>query len=181
MNKESPILFNGAMVRAILEGRKTQTRRPVKIPEGHHINVITMLDEHRGERPSFISCGVEFTASCVVGDTLWVRETWRPASTEDGHECFAYAADNRYQCGKPAGDFPAKWKPSIHMPRRAARTFLDVTGVRVERVSDISESDAMAEGFDGRRHFLDTWTELYHDWRCDTWVWVIDFKRRGEA
>lgn len=131
MIKERPIIFSSPMVRAILDGRKTQTRRVIKEKlmrgEGAHVN------------------------NCPYGkpgDRLWVRETWSKAKSPMSSEVF-YRAD-----GEPKGkQYPlsfvereSRWRPSIHMPRWASRILLEVTNVRVERLHDISEEDAIAEG-----------------------------------
>ena len=120
--KEHPILFSGDMVRALLDGRKTQTRRVVKIPIGK------------------CSYGVS-------GDHLWVRETWDAVEWEGEDEPKIYyradPAPDSYEWSRAAGD---KWRPSTHMPRWASRITLEITDIRVERVQDISEADAQAEG-----------------------------------
>lgn len=159
--KERPILFNGVMVRAILEGRKTQTRRPVKD--------IDLFGCFTGDCPHWqgTDCaeGVahfarEHSPFGQPGDRLWVRETfainhimagWDPIpkealSFDDGGE-LTYRADGDWkdQYEQIEGD-PPPWRPSIHMPRWASRINLEITGVRVERLRSISKEDAMAEG-----------------------------------
>ncbi|EKT4472993.1 hypothetical protein QEM11_003896 [Pseudomonas putida] len=166
--KERPILFSGPMVRAILEGRKTVTRRIVKATKSHADGII-MLDHGKGWWPFNMfgdsevdSDGMEYQIPCPhgkPGDRLWVRETWfcdhfevmrgpylKPAdlnvtdAREDG--TLVYAADGLtpYEADQPA------WKPSIHMPRWASRILLEVTDVRVERLQDISDDQARSEG-----------------------------------
>jgi hypothetical protein len=192
--KERPILFSGPMVRAILEGRKSQTRRVVK---------------HRND-----SCGDPIMPNdprmpCPFGgpgDRLWVRETWcceNPAyvaqykeepwrgSPDPDNARILYAADPVHQ---NAG---CSWRPSIFLPRWASRITLEVTGVRVERLQDISEADAMAEGvtqgvYRGPTGSIvatceDQVVEGYRDlwesingpgfWDANPWVWVVEFKR----
>lgn len=142
--KERPILFSAPMVRAILEGRKTQTRRVVRdiIWHGYegHCRVRLTPEDHKGNdvlddfRDGRIRCPYG-----QPGDRLWVRETW---ATFAGCGTVTYRASND---DNPMGS-PERWRPSIHMPRWASRIDLEVTGVRVERLQDISEADAMAEG-----------------------------------
>lgn len=212
MRKEVPIIFNGEMVRAIVAGRKTQTRRPVKqeLPVDCSPECLTpayyapLRVDRKGEQypgePVFGIWGDDWgrVAPCAPGDTLWVRETWR--SVDSAHECFAYAADKSFRCGNPypVNDVGAKWKPSIHMPRRAARVFLEVTAVRVELMNDITEADALAEGImeyepglfhwapfaagvtyfpTARAAFLALWDSIYGPAR--PWVWVIEFRKGG--
>lgn len=153
--REKPILFSGPMVRAILDGRKTQTRRIVK----HHLPTGLCDVRVMEEGPQIYGAGgVWLSLKCPfgeVGDRLWVRETWRGCD-----ECEMKVMVN-YQADDTVNDFwtvdsPAiarnmnlldwKWKPSIHMPRWASRITLEVTGVRVERLNEISEADAEAEG-----------------------------------
>lgn len=169
--KERPILFSGPMVQAILEGRKTQTRRVVKLSDptqtyaqfdddGWPMSEDIYGDWHRDDCPYG-----------VVGDRLWVRETWKYDDwTEEGEPYIRYAADNATQLMTPSDDWAdrvmsiwaelsapenynidqrardRKWRPSIFLPRWASRITLEVVSVRVERVQDISEEDAIAEG-----------------------------------
>lgn len=223
--KERPILFSGDMVRAILEGRKTQTRRAVKNLDPQNL-VETMSDAQwrkvNRELPP------DFTASYLCaygqpGDRLWVREKhrlWFPmlnnGNPVDDYWHVRYAADNTEiktragydcDCDSPAElgiDIePAKWRPSIHMPRWASRITLEITGVRVERLCQISEDDARAEGVqdggcvncgnssfpnpcgcrDPHPSYVDAFDRLWMDindessWHRSPWVWVIEFKR----
>jgi hypothetical protein len=136
MKIEHPILFTGEMVRAILEGRKTQTRRVIK-PQ-----------PHAGVRRSpFVKSGLEDGHGREIrcpyvqpGHTLWVRETWHSG---EGHGHVLYKEAHVDHC--PG----IKWKPSIHMPRWASRITLEVRDIKVERVQDITEEDASAEGVPG--------------------------------
>lgn len=143
--KERPILFSGPMVRALLDGTKTQTRRickpqPVaddKFVGGHFLPA---TKKNPGQE---ISVGAPYVhVVCPYGqpgDRLWVRETWARTNVV-GTEMVVYReGDNRTDYGGP-------WKPGIHMFRRDSRITLEVTGVRVERLQDISEADAIAEG-----------------------------------
>ena len=183
-----PILFNTEMVRAILEGRKTVTRRVVtpQPPAG-----VTQL--YHGAAPGrWRSPGkdvwVEIRAPYQPGDILWVRETW---STSDGS--YLYRAwpgegmepERQDWAMKEMG---LKWRPSIHMPREAARIFLRVTDVRVERLQEISYADVIAEGVSyGHAEytkFRAVWNSTIkpkdlpvYGWDANPWVWVINFER----
>lgn len=153
-----PILFSGEMVRAILDGRKTQTRRVV-VPQPSHVEGNTLyLDGDgfygRAARDRIIHCPYG-----APGDRLWVRETWtefyassRGATHEtgvrykaDGGERILSVPTARYGASLTDDDRLA-WRPSIHMPRWASRITLEITDVRVQRVQEISEEDAIAEG-----------------------------------
>lgn len=193
--KERPVIFNGEMVRAILDGRKTQTRRiiqerhlysggreagnwPVHMPEG---------DE--GEKARLWAANN--SPFGAVGDRLWVREAYQgPLFNFD--QMAAYLEDTskfehpefceyRADGGKTPEYYDADdnlrygWKPSIHMPRWASRITLEITAVRVERLQDISEADAIAEG--GTEHFnIDwfgpLWASIYgvDSWNANPWV-----------
>ncbi|EPY4899713.1 TPA: hypothetical protein MXA58_001647 [Klebsiella pneumoniae] len=183
--KERGMIFNAEMVRAILDGRKTQTRRPVKFPV-HDKNLGCELagNELAGE----LSAGNYLNSAFgKPGDRIWVRETWGVVShelDEDGriqpwtpdrpataiHEMpfgngyysghAIYAADGDFTWGDDDGyeDGRSCWKPSIHMPRAASRILLEITGVRVERLNGISQEDAQAEGLE-----LTGWRPTYSD------------------
>ena len=159
--KERPILFKPEMVRAVLDGKKTQTRRVVKMPARGAFVLIEHADtwwpyQSDDGESELCNDGNEHPMNCpygLPGDRLWVRETWRPIPTkggrrkELGRDDVIYAADGLggVQRRGIAGA-RWKWKPSIFMPRWASRIKLDVTGVRVERLQDISEEDAIVEG-----------------------------------
>jgi len=223
--KERPILFSAPMVRAILEGRKAQTRRIVRkqfatdaepaevsatSPEGWQIS------GHSGLWWDDAVACIDDAIRCPYGqpgDRLWVRETWRytastleesRAITEDITSGIAVDWRATYidRCMKELGfsreeaemadDFET-WRPSIHMPRWASRILLEVTGVRVERLQDISEADANAEGCDEpardqdwtqcRRWYRSLWDQINGtgSWEANPWVWVIEFKRIDNA
>lgn len=172
--KERPILFSGPMVRAILDGRKTVTRREIKRPpvdgwafDGEY-GRITSLHPKRGRFGAFIRRGVgtDFPELDIVpcpygmpGDRLWVRETFmdlrgtgvehRP-NPESPLQRYVYGADIKpgSSSDEARKDFGLKWKPSIHMPRPACRLLLEVTDVWVERLQDITDSQIIAEGID---------------------------------
>lgn len=180
---ERPILFNTEMVRAILDGLKTQTRRLVKPIKSHYV-----MDGKPTNDPP-----------CDPGDILWVRETWQRLS-DFGEQLYVYRAD--YKDNEPLrldGMYTA-WRPSIHMPKEAARLFLRVTGVRCERLQEIKPLDVKAEGikidevdeFDvevsaeamERFAFEELWDSTVkpsdlprYGWDANPWVWVIEFER----
>lgn len=138
VRKERPILFSAPMVLAILAGTKSQTRRVVKPKH------FAYMDEHQGlrERDNADVC-----PHGKPGDQLWVREAWRQAYPPGmGSSGIIYRADAPRACGMDEYSDRHKWKPGIHMFRKDARILLDITGVRVERLNDISEADAKAEG-----------------------------------
>lgn len=143
--KEKPIIFSGPMVRAILDGRKTMTRRAIK---GRDVvyqygSVMHRVRRADGDHMEGMACPYG-----QPGDHLWVRETWtesiggQPGTPDDGTRIAYYKADGMH------GEKFRGWKPSIYMPRWASRITLEVTGVRVERVQDISEEDAWNEGIE---------------------------------
>lgn len=154
--KERPIIFNGAMVLAILDGSKTQTRRPVR------------WDLHYVVSP----CG-------QVGDRLWVRETWARLMADviqgPKFDHILYRADLRDNNGRQVAVPPRGWRPSIHMPRWLSRITLEVTGVRLQHLQDITEDDAIAEGFASRQAFLDGWAAVYGN--ANPLVWAAEFKK----
>lgn len=186
-----PILFNTEMVEAILEGQKTQTRRTVKQPP-------IVGDIMRDEKGWYYEDGTRNGHSLIpqfsTGDILWVRETWGKLTEcdvfppyEPHEERFIYRADR----GDP-DHFQAKWHPSIHMPKEAARIFLRVKDVRVERLQDIDEDAAIAEGIADSPAGTDSpllrFTELWDKtirredlrefgYHANPWVWVIEFER----
>ncbi len=201
MNREEllknakPILFNTEMVQAILDGRKTVTRRKIDRDITNFCDV-----EVDGTLLDYQNCHGDFInpidlCRYKVGDILYVRETWSI------HECVKCQAgipalggeckcEYVYRTNYGATDF--RWKPSIHMPKEAARIFLKVTDVRVERLQDITEEGAIAEGMsktlvDGvvfisaKGNFHVLWDSLNikrgYGWEDNPWVWVIEFER----
>lgn len=194
---ERPILFNGPMVRAILEGRKTQTRRVMKaIPKGWGIDTppvmgsITSKHPKQGKYGVFIRRGVgtEFPEADIItcpygkpSDRLWVRETLRLLD-DNGIKWWAYDADKEWLTSKLFGSAylgerldPCKsglsvergYIPSIHMPRWACRILLEITNIRVERVQDISEEAAKREGAQFADFGKDGWGKQRPGWRLD--------------
>ncbi|WP_404704953.1 hypothetical protein [Yersinia vastinensis] len=194
---EKPILFNAEMVNAILSGRKTQTRRIMKVqPENTHLGLRRILEsKNSSENGKYFwsqsdACGTKprsNTFSCPLGqpgDQLWVRETWNKHGG-----LLTYRADHDWiEEMREVAVCPAKWVPSIHMPRWASRINLLITGVRVERLNDITEQDALAEGVSANEHsparyvFGSLWQSIYgadnpKSWQANPWVWVIEFER----
>lgn len=186
---DRPILFNDAMVRAILSGAKTQTRRPVKresAPSPGFVWAECLCGEiDPADRPC-VTCEGRFgdPPYGVPGDRLWVRECFAvPPGSELREEC-AYRADFAPSETKTNGK---TWTPSIHMPRWASRLTLRVTDVRVERLQDISERDATADlGASPITRdckvtkFARLWDDIYGGWNLNPWVWVVSFEREVE-
>lgn len=200
--KERPILFSGPMIRAILASTKSQTRRIVKPqPDSRPGMECTrvLFKNRKGDVVLDEAAEAKEPRLCAIlcpygqpGDRLWVREThmnwWKldPANPE-GPRLFshvaAYAADG-YEL-EPG----ERWIPSIHMLRAASRILLEITAVRVERLQDISEADALAEGVPhslnlpggrfARENFEHLWWTINGDgsWESNPWVWVVEFER----
>lgn len=185
--RERPILFSGPMVRAIIEGRKTVTRRiakPVKHPDlGNIYTPGALVLENEPQHVIDRACPYG-----QPGDRLWVRETFAVYGDEK-MAAIHYRADRPHDVGRKG----VGYKPSIHMPRWACRILLEITAVRVERLQDISHGQAMAEGVlscesaldpDGNGYspyelFSALWVSINgHDsWHANPWVWVVEFKR----
>lgn len=176
MSRELPILMSGEFVRATLDGRKTVTRRPAKIPE----RTASIVVHPTGDR---VECLAKFGAyrgavnsPCQAGDLLYVREAWAPSSWVLGTDTggIVYRATERRQV--------ARWHPSIHMPKHFARLWLDVVSVRVELAQDITEDDAKREGLGGREEFITAWAALYGgaSWDANPWVWRIEYRVNEE-
>ncbi|MDU4250496.1 hypothetical protein [Pseudomonas sp.] len=234
--RERPILFSGAMVRAILEGRKTVTRRLVKPAFS---DAVTEVFPYSGSPEAWMASRPgdpqapwhEQTRECPFGkpgDRLWVRETWSDVNMY-GAPALAYRADGDIRdlmaedlflgedgsfnyvdqrwkkldfCCWYADLHLARWRPSIHLPRWASRILLEITAVRVERLQDISEAQAEAEGVERPENItnVDVWDgaerELFNamnqprarfrrlwgdingqaSWDSNPWVWVVEFK-----
>ena len=183
--KERPIIFSAPMVRAILEGRKTQTRRIVK-PMRHPYGEMLSAEEIANEINNG-TCSVSSPYG-IVGDLLWVKESIQ--ALDDFDSPVQYCADGEV-------DFTTNWVwkklklPSIFCPKGLSRIDLEITNIRVERLNDISEEDAIAEGVQGRMDYENNcyWPESYvfselwesingaGSWAKDPLVWVIEFKR----
>jgi len=194
--KERPILFSGPMVRAILDGSKTQTRRVVKHSGDMEFDP---QDPHYG--PYWLAyvagdaMGEDVKVRCpygTPGDRLWVRETFAQG-VEGCPGGISYRADHF----DPKGDGPAhpmKWRPSIFMPRIASRILLEITDVRVQQLQEISADDCRAEGHPAdwsrspdpevhndaaRDWYMDLWQSINgsDSWHANPWVWAITFRR----
>ena len=228
--KERPILFSAPMVRAILAGRKTVTRRIVKpqpevdglFEQGIKLAIPKRL-LGKGELAGYSAPSRAIRDGVCQygqpGDRLWVRETWQGPlfdydqwdSYREDHRRFETPAFCRYAAdgGSPPefvddeDNLQCKWRPSIHMPRWASRITLEVTGVRVERLQEISEADAIAEGAERPENALDIdvwdgveraafnamnqpadqfrrlWEQINGaaSWEANPWVWVVAFRR----
>ncbi|MDE9427488.1 hypothetical protein [Xenorhabdus bovienii] len=150
--KETPIIFNADMVRAILDGKKTQTRRIFKQAVGSSLSVDyeypwATLSWLYGDGPGHEVYERTIKMQCPqgnIGEHLWVRETFQFGLCTKS--TLAYRATHQPEDLEDGWQEPIKWRPSIHMPRRASRITLEITNVRVERLQDISEQDAIAEG-----------------------------------
>lgn len=186
-----PILFNTEMVRAILDGRKTCTRRIVKdgIPDDAMWGYTAFTPK------GYISCrGVYadgygegfFKLPYQPGDILYVRETWGHPISLNSDKQYVFRADKIAESGFKNDSHI--WHPSIHMPKKAVRIWLNVTNVRVERLQDMTDDDAEAEGcFDYTSTalgFPDVWDSTIkksnldsYGWDANPWVWVIEFER----
>lgn len=204
--KQRPILFSTPMVQAILEGRKTMTRRVVK-PQP-----VDMMYEDENElvglsegKSAVMCAGLQQVIQCPYGkpgDILWVRETWGNYGVKYGYYIYKTITAALNEEFVKTRLYQGRWKPSIHMPKEACRLYLRITDVRIERLQDISEADAIAEGIetDNKGHYkcyeknvglsefeLETpfwsfsslWTSINgsESWESNPWVWVIEFKR----
>jgi len=184
--KEHPILFSGPMVRAILDGRKTMTRRVCKYQPSVSVRKAgSMWGIKGGDALWHFGHKIVSCPYGQPGDRLWVRETWMPF-TEQGCPVGAtiYRATDHPE---PDGDSPLRWNPPIFMPKSASRITLEITAVRVERVQDIGDEDAEAEGLSWcnaaspRDKFQCLWNSLNakrgYGWDANPRVWVVTFKR----
>lgn len=193
-----PILFNTEMVRAILDGRKTVTRRVLKNQDENAFDYewnykndvkddVDLICDRNGEIYALAN-----KPPCHTGDILYIRETWERfdcchcegdsngfclKQPDEKEGCYMYRASDEIW-----GD--AKWHPSIHMPKEAARIFLRVTDVRVERLQDCGNAQAKDEGFTCGSQFARLWDTTIkksdldrYGWAANPWVWVIEFER----
>lgn len=204
--KDHPMLFSGPLVRAILEGRKTQSRRLVtkatsdvspRIFDGCDL-ANAWVDPGLGggaylkakvtdENLGVFGTTQRIRCRVTIGDRIWGREAWHTDETDlelarSQHEDAVSLSPIYYRAtAEPdAPDAGWIWRPSIHMPRWASRITLDVTDVRAERVQDISEEDAKADGTAGRDEFQGLWDSIYtkpgQRWEDNPWVWVYTFR-----
>lgn len=197
--KETGLMFKAPLVRSILDGSKTQTRRiakDVKHPgwgNAYTPGALAREPQHTIDR------------ACPYGrpgDRIYVRETFVQGHDYDAvtdrlrtHDdagnplptkTWFRATDEATWCDDDGWEANTPWKPAIHMPKALARIWLDITSVRVERLQDITDADALAEGVDrtntsipgyARERFRNLWESTGGDWAANPWVWVIDFKR----
>ncbi|MFG6654960.1 hypothetical protein ACG0Z5_10870 [Scandinavium sp. M-37] len=204
--KERGMIFNGEMVRALLDGRKMQTRRPIKPqPELTERSGFSWKNRVYGSGSTDRETNRNFAhIACPhgkPGDRIWVRETFSIVPDHDepaGSAAVLYAADGTGPYGK--------WRPSIHMPREYSRILLEISNVGVQRIQSISQNDAAREGLirlpatgryclnqgdqyfggashDAREVFSWLWSDIYgeENWNANPWVWVIEFKRVEEG
>lgn len=213
MKKEHPIIFSSEMVRAIIEGRKTETRRVIRLQQ----SIGRMLNGDQRRWPYIWKDDKKIQMPCPYGDIgsrLWVRETWA-LMFKNGEDCI-YDDDPHCPCegcvveykadtNNPyPGDWPEdeakgnedapKWRPSIYMPRRASRIILEIINIRVEKLQEITEDDAVAEGcvaergegcayYPAKVAFELLWNSIHpkiSKWHDNPWVWVIEFRRINE-
>lgn len=185
--KAHPILMSGDMVRALLAGAKTQTRRVVKLNASGRAS-LAGRNWHLDDPDCVKACPYG-----SPGDLLWVRETWAGAAKRPIHGApatYFYRADGERQVGKQLSalswvEREKRWRSPVAMPRWASRLTLRITEVRVQRVQEISEDDARAEGTPGpfddlftpRRRFESLWDSIYghESWDANPWVWALTF------
>ncbi|MDU7480347.1 MAG: hypothetical protein E7K90_02990 [Hafnia alvei] len=193
-SKERGMIFNAEMVRAILSGQKTQTRRIVKNVSSDSCMTLKEPSKNRDGIYTHVMDAPKH-GLCPhgnVGDRIWVREThhldqYGYTYKADGDWIKEMRENGAFGCDE-------KWTPSMHMKRCASRILLEITNVRVERLNDISEEDAQAEGVSPSAHaitppeavyrvgFGELWRSIYGDenWEKNSWVWVIEFQRVQE-
>lgn len=212
MSRELPILFNTEMVRAIMDGRKTCTRRVVKpqwgeCPTCKHVHNEYIYDK-MAENVYCARCGYPLEpkrrSPYQPEDILYVRETWHRYTKRvgKGEGCHLEERYGYKAIIANSEDAEEPWKPSIHMPKEAARIWLRVVGVKLERLQDITENGAKAEGaidnrgfihspeneynriHTAREHFAEIWNSTIkksdidrYGWDANPWVWVIEFER----
>lgn len=198
--KERPILFKGEMVRRILSGEKTQTRRVVKFPgSSTPVKLESVLRPDHVEWigricPEAITRWyVESQLRCPhgePGDQLWVKETFARLPCQSEVPCLDCQNCRDGRVFRADGAEAVKWRSSIFMPRWASRITLEIVSVRVERLQDISDSDALAEGVKRRteedtpfRAYRDLWESIRGAgaWALNPWVWVLSFKTLSQA
>jgi hypothetical protein len=205
--REKPILFSSPMVKAILDGRKTQTRRIMKPQPEHfeqypHWRWTTPQLRKDGLGPFAIDSGDRpgIFGKYVPGETLWVRETWGPRTEQgkpvESRHYVKYRAD--FIDDSPPADgmdwhtYEDKWRPSIFMPRWASRITLELTDVHVERVQDITGDDCLLEGIKPQgigsdmamvAAFRELWESINGkgSWESNPWVWVVSFRNSKGA
>lgn len=203
--KERPILFSAAMVRALLDGRKMQTRRVIVVDRvfsvlrpfydgrfddrgNFHYRVRQNMDGMIGLRDPHIA--EQWCPHGQPGDRLWVREAWRTVAEADSLPPRSLNVAHRIWREVDAPHQPGfgKYRPPMFMPRWVSRVLLEITNVRVERLQDISNDDALAEGINrpiDARYPVDEFRALWDSinaargfgWDVNPWVWVVEFRR----
>lgn len=194
-----PAIFNTEMVRVILDGRKTQTRRAKGVPLSHHTLYQQRINAD-GYLIATFDGSITIKSEYKVGDIIYVRETWNHTANESdlldheprnkiGGRFIVYRAD-----GEQIHPIHGKsiWKPSIHMPKEYARLFLRVKDIRIERLNEISADDACKEGLDWKDYWCDNgqsindprewfkslWESIYGNGSFDNrYVWVTEFEK----
>lgn len=210
--KETGLMFKAPLVRGILDDLKTQTRRAFsehmmkQMRAAAAIGEVSHFLDEGSLQPNDLAYVQQFSPVGQPGDRIYVRETWCQQADDDG-----FLIDNAYWYRATDPDVmdsedmeKSPWRPSIHMPKSVARLWLEITGVRVERLQSISEDDCIAEGIHALPHqasepgcwwtsdvaagaalhgrtprnaFQLLWESTGGDWHANPWVWVIDFKR----
>jgi len=185
------MIFSAPMVRALRDGSKTQTRHIVKPGKDRNIGCELSTNELAGE----VNAGKY--ANCPYGqpgDRLWVRESWSTHACFDSESPSSLKELRSIHYWADGDKITGRKRPSIHMPRAFSRTTLEIVSIRVERLQDISEADARAEGCDGNcpigslraylagkhsYHYAQVWESINGSgsWEKNPWVWVIEFKK----
>jgi hypothetical protein len=183
--KEIPILMSTPNVKAIMEGRKTMTRRVMKPQPEHkldkfHLNGVLAWRDPELNLDEYPYGNYTICPYGQIGDHLWVRETWDSDCTCGNPKCNGVI----YKAGYDGKIIPDRWRPSIFMPRWASRITLEITGIKVERLQDISEADIRAEGFYPHPGWPEQMFDLYwiklngeESWKSNPYVWCITFKK----
>lgn len=201
--RELPILFSTPMVQAILENRKTMTRRTAGLERVNEKPYNWILARKNDMTISNVVSGemIILNPRCNIGDRLWVKETFFDTRKYQDAPLFANGPEYIYRADKDAFIGEHKWKPSLFMPKVAARIWLEVTGIRCERLQNISEADAIAEGVEcigekklfkyknylsraggwigAATSFLSLWQSINgkDSWELNPWVFVYEFKQ----
>lgn len=197
--KFTPILFSTEMVQAILAGRKTQTRRILKVK-----GCKPFIPDSSWDIESILEWNKNYHPYGQVGDVLWVRESFNVVTEKFPEEKKVFVYKETMVSKNRAASTEWKWKPSIHMPKEACRIFLQIKDIRIERLNDIKEKDAISEGIkmtwisdnprqckfknylnngSGSTYPVESFRSLWHkingptSWVKNPWVWVIEFER----
>lgn len=196
--KEHPILYSTPMIQAKLAGRKTQTRRIIKVQPGEQLNPCGSSKWYWSTDPSDLKIPYVKCPYGQIGDLIWARETWAYAEDEFGNHSSTTNGDcfGKFLYKANGDDNHGRWKPSIHMPKEASRIWERITDIRVERLQDISEKDAIAEGvesfkegnqtlykhyvsddvcYSAKDSYASLWESINGDgsWGLNPWCWCI--------